>query len=73
MAKQVRIHIFPDGRVQAEVHGIKGKACRDYLRILEEILDGEAIFSSYTPEYYEEQTLNLDLTQEQTLHQNGKS
>ena len=67
MSKQVRIQIFPDGRVQAEVQGIKGKSCTDYISILEEILNAETFSSSYTPEYYEEQEVALDIQQEQIL------
>lgn len=67
MSKQVRIQIFPDGRVQAEVQGIKGKACTDYVNIMEEILNAEALSSSYTPEYYEEQEVEVELQQEQTI------
>ncbi len=68
MSKQVRIQIFPDGRVQAEVQGIKGKACTDYISILEEILSAETFSSSYTPEYYQEQEVELDLQHQQTLY-----
>ncbi|MGK7873449.1 MAG: DUF2997 domain-containing protein [Xenococcaceae cyanobacterium] len=67
MSKQVRIQIFPDGRVQAEVQGIKGKACTDYISIMEEILNAETLSSSYTPEYYEEQEIELELQEEQIL------
>lgn len=67
MSKRVRIQIFPDGRVQAEVQGIKGKACTDYISILEEILNAETFSSSYTPEYYEEQEVGLNVQQQQIL------
>ena len=67
MSKQVRIQIFPDGHVQAEVQGVKGKACTGFISILEEILNAETSSSSYTPEYYEEQEVELDLQQEQTI------
>ena len=52
MAKTIRIAIRPDGKVQAEVQGIKGRACTDYVKILEEILSAEVLDSHYTPEYY---------------------
>ncbi|MBM4139934.1 MAG: DUF2997 domain-containing protein [Nitrospira sp.] len=67
MKKRVQIRIYPDGRIQAETQGIKGKACTDYIRVLEELLDAEAYTSSYTPEYYEEQTVHLDLQQDQSI------
>lgn len=56
MAKQIKIRIFPDGKVQAETQGIKGKSCTNYIKILEDILGAEVVDSSYTPEYYEQET-----------------
>jgi len=52
VAKTIRIAIRPDGKVQAEVQGIKGRACTDYVKILEDLLDAEVLDSHYTPEYY---------------------
>lgn len=49
--KQIKIRIFPDGRVQAETNGIKGKACTDYIKILERLLESRTVESEYTEEY----------------------
>lgn len=43
MEKRVKIRILPDGTVQAETKGIKGEKCTDYILILEELLQAEAI------------------------------
>lgn len=51
--KRVNVRIFPDGRIEAETHGIKGKECTEYIRVLEELLEAETVDSSYTAEYYE--------------------
>lgn len=51
--KQIRVQIFPDGQIKAEVIGIKGKSCTDYIEVLEQLLDAETIDSGYTSEYYE--------------------
>lgn len=59
MATRIQLHIYPDGLVQADVQGIKGKKCAQYIRILEEILEAEAVDSAYTPEYYEPETLSF--------------
>ena len=67
MAKRVKIQIFADGRVQADVAGVKGKKCTDYIRILEELLDAEAVQSAYTPEYYEEQQISVETTEKESL------
>lgn len=65
---------MPDGRVQAEVEGVKGKACTDYVNVLEEILDAEVIESHYTPEYYEENRVESQTgieAQEQVKNRNN--
>lgn len=67
MSKKIQIRIFPDGRVQAEVQGIKGKACTDYIEILEEVLNAEVYESSYTPEYYENQEVWLSQQIDETV------
>lgn len=53
MEKRIQINIFPDGTIQAETKGIKGEKCTDYILILEEILQAEAIEAEYTEEFYE--------------------
>lgn len=52
MGRQIKLKLFPDGQVQAEVLGFQGKKCTDYISILEQLLDAEAIDSQRTPEYY---------------------
>lgn len=52
-AKQIRVRVFPDGQIKAEVVGVKGQACLDYIEVLEQMLDAEAVDSEYTSEYYE--------------------
>lgn len=60
MGKKINIRIYPDGRVQADVEGIKGKSCTDYIKILEEILNAETVDSEYTSEYYESENVILE-------------
>lgn len=57
--KRVQIRLFPNGTVRAEVKGVKGKKCTDYIRILEELLEAETIDSDYTAEYYEKEVEQL--------------
>jgi len=68
MSKKIQLRIFPDGRVQAEVQGIKGKACTDYIEILEEVLNAEVYESSFTPEYYENQEVWLSQQIDETVN-----
>jgi len=67
MAKRIKLQIFSDGRIQADIEGIKGKKCTNYIRILEEILDAEAVDSSYTPEYCESNVVTVEETEQQRL------
>ena len=67
MAKRIKIQVFPDGRIQADIQGIKGKKCTDYIRVLEEILEAEAVDSAYTPEYYEPEKVILDEVEQERL------
>lgn len=61
--KQLRVQIFPDGQIKADVIGVKGKTCTDYIEILEQLLDAETIDSEYTAEYYE--TEQVEIQQQQ--------
>ncbi|MFE8700595.1 DUF2997 domain-containing protein [Cytobacillus sp. FJAT-54145] len=53
MEKRLVIEIGIDGKVKAETVGIKGKACLEYIELLEKLLDAETIDSNYLSEYYE--------------------
>lgn len=51
--KQIEIYIHPDGKIDAETFGIKGKSCLKYIELLEKMLHAQAVDSDYTSEYYE--------------------
>jgi hypothetical protein len=72
MAKQLRIQIFQDGQIQAEVLGVKGKKCTDYISLLEELLEAEIIESEYTSEYYETEEVHVDDIQLNSITINKK-
>ena len=67
MAKQVRLRLYPDGRVQAETAGIKGPACASVLPLLEQLLDAEVVESAWTEEYYQTAEVAVEQKAEQTL------
>ncbi|MGG4145496.1 DUF2997 domain-containing protein [Paenibacillus algorifonticola] len=71
-SKQIRVRIYPDGRIEADVMGIKGKGCTDYISILEQLLDAETIDSEYTAEYYESEQTALEQNQIHSTEQNQK-
>lgn len=51
--KQLKIRLLPNGQIQMETVGIKGKKCLDYIPFLEEIADVKVTKTEYTKEYYE--------------------
>lgn len=69
MAKQIKLRIYPDGRIQANVEGVKGKKCTDYIKIIEHLLEAETVDSEYTPEYYESES--LEIQEEDRIKLNG--
>jgi hypothetical protein len=64
--RQIQLCILPDGKVQAEVMGFRGKKCTDHIAILEALLDAEAIDSDYRPEYWLSETETTPVQQEET-------
>ena len=52
--KQLKISIYSNGTIKAGTEGIKGKACRDYVKVLEQLTGARAVDSGYTSEYYEQ-------------------
>lgn len=71
--KQIKLKIFPDGQVQAEVLGFKGKKCADYISVLEQMLDAEATDSERTAEYFLEEDVQIEETASAQLPQTARS
>ena len=51
MTKQITIRVFPDGRIESETHGIKGKDCLKYIKEIEQLTDAKIVRSEFTEEY----------------------
>lgn len=51
--KKIKLRIYTDGKVEAETNGVKGKACLDYISILESLTGATTVDSDFTAEYYE--------------------
>ncbi len=63
--KQIQIRIYPNGQIQAETHGIKGKQCLNYINKIEQMANARIDDSDFTKEYYEtEEQLVAEQVQE---------
>lgn len=60
---KVKIRLFPDGTIQMETEGIKGKRCTDYAKVLAKLADAKIYSIDKTEEYYQQEVLELDETQ----------
>ena len=38
---KIKIRLLPDGSIQMETEGIKGKKCMDYAKVLEKLADAK--------------------------------
>ncbi len=48
--QEIEVTINKDGQVEVHVRGVKGEACLDITRPLEQALGGEVILREMTPE-----------------------
>ena len=77
MAKQIKIRVYPDGRIESETVGIKGKSCMNYIKEVENLTGAKTVKSKFTNEYYEVEnqaySMNLDYSTEteRNYQQNG--
>ena len=60
---KMKIRLFPDGTIQMETEGIKGKRCMDYAKVLAKLADAKISSIEKTDEYFQTEVLRLDETQ----------
>ena len=60
---KMKIRLFPDGTIQMETEGIKGKRCMDYAKVLAKLADAKISSIEKTDEYYQTEVLRLNETQ----------
>ena len=53
--KQLKIKLLPDGKIQMETVGVKGKKCLDYAKLVELLADAKITKQELKPEYYEQE------------------
>ena len=51
MTKQIKIRVYPDGRIESETHDIKGKDCLSYIKEIEQLTDSKIESSEFTSDY----------------------
>lgn len=59
--KKLKITIHPDGYIQTETQGIKGKACEEYFPFFKRLLRDRVVDQLYTEEYFEEAVEETDM------------
>lgn len=52
--KQLKIKLLPNGEIQMQTVGVKGKKCLDYVEMLKHLADVRIAKQELTSEYYEE-------------------
>lgn len=69
MSKHIKIRVYPDGRIESETVGIKGKSCLNYIKEVENLTGAKTVKSEFTHEYNE--TEQLLYTSNEEYQQNG--
>lgn len=58
MKKQIIIKVYPNGKIESETVGIKGKNCFGYIKDIEQLTGATVMDSHFTEEYYQRDTTN---------------
>ena len=53
MSKKLKIRLLPNGEIQMETVGVKGKECLDYIKLLKKLADVKITKTELKDEYYE--------------------
>ena len=57
--KQLKIKLLPNGEIQMETVGVKGKKCLDYVEMLKILADAKVEKQEFKPEYYEQEEVEF--------------
>ena len=69
MKKQLKIKLLPNGEIQMETKGIKGKKCLKYAEFLEQLADAKIHKQEFTSEYYEQEVETNSQEEQQNLYE----
>ena len=53
--KQLKIKILPNGEIQMQTVGVKGKKCLGYVDMMKVLADVKIVSQEFTNEYYEQE------------------
>ena len=54
--KKLKIKLLPNGEIQMETLGVKGKKCLDYIDVLKKLVNVKITDTQLSQEYYETET-----------------
>ena len=60
MSKKLKIKLLPNGEIQMETVGIKGKKCLDYIEVLKKLVHAKITATQLSQEYYETESEIVD-------------
>lgn len=60
MSKKMKITLSPNGEIQMETIGVKGKKCLDYIEVLKKLVNVKVDDTKLTHEYYETENVVID-------------
>lgn len=63
--KQIQIRIFPNGEIEAETKGMKGKTCLKYIAEVERMANAVTQDSEFTKEYLETEEQEVIQTEQE--------
>ena len=63
MAKKLKIKLLPNGIIEMETVGVKGKKCLEYAKFMEEIANAKIKSQNLTDEYYQDEEIIQDNNQ----------
>ncbi len=56
MTKKLKIRLRPNGEIEMETVGVKGKECLDYIKLLQKLTEVKISKTELKDEYYETET-----------------
>ena len=63
--KQLKIKLLPNGEIQMQTVGVKGKKCLDYVEMIKLLADAKVEKQELTSEYYEQEEVEFNKSGEE--------